>query len=173
MKIKIISRNASIAFLFVGLIALQGCRREQHFQWEEEVKQMDGKILKVIRKQKRYSNNYPISSGTRVISQELHYPSLGVLWKSVNVERPMSFSVIDNVAYLVVSVPMRDDFCANHPKGSIIANFYRWTNGQFEVINEQAAPVDKMLANLSNIGPYSLRVIPLRKYVTSFPISCK
>ena len=167
------NKYANLAFIFVVMLGLQSCRRVQNYEWVEEVKQMDGKILKAIRKQKRYSNNDPISSGTRVINQELHYPSLGVLWKSVNVEEPMSFSVIDNAAYLVVSVPNRDDFCANHTKGSIIANFYRWTNGRLEVINEQTAPVDNMLANLSDKGPYSKMVMPLREYVSFFPITCK
>lgn len=166
-------RLVYVMLLFILMLSLEGCRRVQHFKWEEEIKQIDGKSVKITRIQTRYSNDYPISSEGSIISEEINYPDLGVAWKGGRGMRPASFYVIGNIAYLVVHEPQYDLFCAKHPKGSLIANFHRWSNKQMEIVSEQEVPIDKMTANLTVGGWTPMGYESLREYFLFYSNTCK
>ena len=142
------------AFPLALMLMLSGCIGSYEIRWKEQVWLHDGRFILIDRYATRSRSGFPNSRRGYVLAQEIHYKPAGFLWKSANPnEVPIAFDIIGGSAYLVVNAPKsRELFCVDKPKGSYIAVFYRWTNGERQEISQQQASVDLLANNVTGVS---------------------
>lgn len=158
-----------VPFVSVGaLLLLTSCIGTDEMRWKEQVWLHDGKFVLIDRYSTRAKSGFPNSRRGVILSQEIRYDPLGVLWSvDGSDEQPISFEIIDGAAYLAATAPYsREKFCRGKPKGAYVAVFYRWTNGKKQRISQQETPVDRMGNNISGISQWGYSKKEDRTYLS-------
>jgi hypothetical protein len=126
---------------------LSACNGIDVAEWTEEVKLHDGTMIQVWRRARARSSGFPNANRGGDIDFELKYAPLGVQWKGSWNRSPISFEIIDGVPHLVLYIGNREA-CANKAKTDYMAEFLRWSNGQWVEVPQAAFPTEKARVNL-------------------------
>ena len=124
-------------------------------EWQEEVRLFDGRTIIVSRKATAYSRGFPNATRGSDISTEFYYEPMKISWKhemsETSVRHPMSFEIINGVAYLVLyvgdSAPL---FCTGKPPTQYLGQFLKWSGGTWIEVAQVDFYSDKALLNLSS-----------------------
>lgn len=139
--------------VFLSMLLLNACGKSIDVaEWTEEVKLHDGQMVTVWRKARAYSGGFPNSKRGRNIDFELKYAAMNVHWHGTLSgtwnRPPVSFEIFDGVPYLVLYVGDKE-FCRDKTPTHYLAEFLRWSNGQWVPVRQADFPTDKALVNLS------------------------
>ena len=140
----------------LALLLLTACNGTDEMRWKEQVYLHDGTTVTVDRDSTRVSSGFPNSRRGNILTQELRYAPLGVVWKvEGGAEQLVSFDIVDGVAYVVANAPQSSEvFCNGKRHGEPIMIYYRWVNGKQESISSSDVPISIMRWNLSGIGDW-------------------
>ena len=162
-------RYVNFAFL---LLLLTGCGGTDEMRWKEQVYLHDGKLILVERYSTRSVSGFPNSRRGNILTQELRYAPLGVVWQVDGAREQLdSFDIVNGIPYLVASPPESDEtFCRDKSPGEFIANYYRWRNGAKEKISRSEVPLSVMRRNLSGIAHWGYDRAGDRTYLSWYDV---
>lgn len=137
-------------------LTLSSCGGVDEMRWREEVWLHDGRFIIIDRYATATKSGFPDSRRGDVLTQEIHYSPMNVAWSTKGSgEQPISFELINGVAYLVVTARAdKDIYCLDKPKGEYIAIFYRWKDGGMEKANQRDVPIELMGRNITGISQW-------------------
>jgi hypothetical protein len=92
---------------------------------------------------------FPDASRGRDVDFQFKYEPLGVHWRGPAIRKPVAFDVIDGVPHLVLFTMDRRSCVGKSPK-DYLAQFVKWSGGQWVDVPHAEFPVEKVLLNLHN-----------------------
>ena len=134
-------------------LALTACGGIDEQRWKEQVYLHDGSLIEVDRDATRAANGFPDAQRGRILTEELKYAPLRVVWRNEGAgEQVVSFDITTGIPYLV-AVPSVDShqYCVGKEPGEYIAVYYRWINGKQEKVSRESVPIGIMRWNLTGI----------------------
>lgn len=150
MKEKMVVRiEAALSSLALSAVLLSACGKSIDVaQWTEEVKLHDGTIVTVWRSARAYSNGFPNSSRGRDIDFDFKYEPMNLEWKGDWSRIPLSFEIVDGVAYLAL-IAGDKQFCNGRPPTDYAGQLLRWSSGHWVDVKQSDFPTTSALVNLS------------------------
>lgn len=142
-----------ISPLVLFVLSLAACGKDE-MRWKEEVYLHDGSLVQVDRDAIRNSSGFPNARRGAILSEELRYAPLKVVWQAAGSgEVLLSFDIVDGIPYVVSTTTVnKSHFCAGRPTGDYIGNYYRWIDGKRERISKGQTPIAVMRNNVSGIS---------------------
>lgn len=150
-------------------LLLASCIGTDEMRWKEQVWMHEGQRILLERSSTRTKSGFPTSRRGAILSQEIIYGPLDVLWRvNGDGEQPLSFEVIDGDAYLVTIAPgSLADFCSENKGDDFSIVVYRWRKGEMHTVDQLDAPLNKMGRNLSGISHWGYQKSDDRTYLSA------